>query len=114
MKKAFIALCLGLCSLSVHAETPPIKVNSGPSGVGPSYSKVYITALVDSIVVKKITVNRGNCKDAEAIPWRPVRISFGNTYDRIFTGQTILAGCNILEIAVDTDQGTWNFKNREQ
>ncbi|MBN3053192.1 hypothetical protein H4F45_17240 [Pectobacterium brasiliense] len=114
MKKAFVAICLGLCSLSVHAETAPIKVNSGPSSVGPSYSIVYITALADSVVVKKITVNRGNCKDAEASPWKPIRIRFGNTYDRIFTGQSVLAGCNILEIVVDTDLGVWEFKNRDQ
>ncbi|UVO06915.1 hypothetical protein LW347_13420 [Pectobacterium polonicum] len=113
MKKALIALCLGLCSLSVHAETAPIKVKSGPSNAGPSYSKVYITALVNSIVVKNITVNRGNCKDAEARPWKPVRINFGNTYDRIFTGRSVLSGCNILEIVVDTDQGAWELKIRE-
>lgn len=106
MKRWMSATVLCLCSLSAAAAgTPPVSVSSGPAVImGMRFTKVYITARTNSVVIKKIRVNRGNCRDAESgNPWRPVRLSFGNTLDRIY------ASCNILEIGVETDQGEWTF-----
>ena len=109
MKKQLCALLLGLSAFSVYAEQAPIQLKSGPSNAGRTYSKVYITSNVDSVIIKKIIVNRGNCKDAEYLPWRPIRLNFGSTYERIFTGKRAGTPCNVLEVAVDTNQGAWTF-----
>ncbi|QCJ71560.1 hypothetical protein C9446_17985 [Providencia heimbachae] len=109
MKKLICALLLGLSTFSVYAEEAPIQLSAGPSTAGRSYSKIYVTSRVDSVVIKKINVNRGNCKDAEDRPWKPVRLSFGSTYERIFTGKRGGTPCNVIEVVVDTSQGVWTF-----
>ncbi|CNL00140.1 hypothetical protein [Yersinia kristensenii] len=112
MKSTLIAAFLGLCSLSAMAAEAPFKVSAGPSNAGELYTKIYVTSRTDSLLIKKITVNRGNCQDAEAMPWKPVRLGFGNTTDRLFVGKGFMSGCNALEIAVDTDRGAWTFNTR--
>ncbi|WP_272572345.1 hypothetical protein [Providencia sp. PROV258] len=109
MKKAILAILFGLSSFSSLADNIPIQVSAGPSTAGRSYSKIYVTSRVDSVVIKKINVNRGNCKDAEERPWKPVRLSFGSTYERIFTGKRGGTPCNVIEVVVDTSQGVWTF-----
>lgn len=113
MKKCFIALLLGLGSLSAMASEAPFKVSTGSSNAGAAYTKIYITSRADAVLIKKITVNRGNCQDAEAMPWKPVRLGFGNTVDRLFVGKGFMSACRVLEIAVDTDQGNWTFNTRQ-
>ncbi|EMU8998079.1 hypothetical protein AB7280_04675 [Providencia rettgeri] len=109
MKKLIFALSLGLMTSFAYAEKAPIRLSEGPSNAGRSYSKIYITSNVDSVVIKKILVNRGNCKDAEYRPWKPIRLNFGNTYTRLFTGKSPGVPCNVIEVAVDTNQGVWTF-----
>lgn len=112
MKSTLIAAFLGLCSLPAMAAEAPFKVSAGPSNAGELYTKIYVTSRTDSLLIKKITVNRGNCQDAEAMPWKPVRLGFGNTTDRLFVGKGFISTCNALEIAVDTDRGAWTFNTR--
>lgn len=113
MKSILLAALLGLVSYSAVAAEAPFTVSAGPSNAGALYSKVYITSRSDSVVIKKILVNRGNCQDAEARPWKPVRLGFGNTVDRLFVGKGFMSACRIMEIAVDTDQGTWSFNTSQ-
>lgn len=58
MKKALIALCLGLCSFSVFAENAPVRVKSyiasGNWYAGPYYPRISVTALTDAVVVKTL------------------------------------------------------------
>lgn len=61
MKSILLAALLGLGSYSAVAAEAPFTVSAGPSNAGALYSKVYITSRSDSVVVKKILVNRGNC-----------------------------------------------------
>jgi hypothetical protein len=113
MKSILLAAIIGMASSTAMAAEAPSKVSSGPSNAGALYSKVYITSRSDSVVIKKIVVNRGNCQDAEAMPWKPVRLGFGNTVDRLFVGKGFMSACNILEIAIDTDKGTWTFNTSQ-
>ncbi|QIH61881.1 hypothetical protein CRX67_01195 [Enterobacteriaceae bacterium A-F18] len=113
MKSILLAAIIGMASSTAMAAEVPFKVSSGPSNAGALYSKVYITSRSDSVVIKKIVVNRGNCQDAEAMPWKPVRLGFGNTVDRLFVGKGFMSACNILEIAIDTDKGTWTFNTSQ-
>ncbi|MDC9818437.1 hypothetical protein ABRQ07_09020 [Pectobacterium polonicum] len=114
MKKALIALCLGLCSLNVFAENAPVRVKSyiasGNWYAGPYYPRISVTALTDAVVVKDITVNRGNCKHLSEASWKPVRLRFGSTFETTFKSKNWGAECNVLEIIVDTDQGRWEFR----
>ncbi|MFD1804355.1 hypothetical protein ACFSFZ_19480 [Mixta tenebrionis] len=113
MKRILLAALLGLVSYSAVAAEAPFTVSAGPSNAGALYSKVNITSRSDSVVIKKIIVNRGNCQDAEAMPWKPVRLGFGNSVDRLFVGKGFMSACRILEIAVDTDQGSWSFNTSQ-
>ncbi|QHO79848.1 hypothetical protein CPT31_01985 [Enterobacter hormaechei] len=113
MKSILLAAIIGMASSTAMAAEASFKVSSGPSNAGTLYSKVYITSRSDSVVIKKIVVNRGNCQDAEAMPWKPVRLGFGNTVDRLFVGKGFMSACNILEIAIDTDKGTWTFNTSQ-
>jgi len=113
MKSILLAALLGLVTYSAVAAEAPFTVSAGPSNAGALYSKVYITSRSDSVVIKKIHVNRGNCQDAEAMPWKPIRLGFGNTVDRLFVGKGFMSACRILEIAVETDQGTWSFNTSQ-
>ncbi|AIA71670.1 hypothetical protein WCU81_00855 [Pectobacterium atrosepticum] len=114
MKKAFVALCLGLCSLSVFAEKAPVRVQtriaSGNWYAGPYYPRISVTALTDSVVVKDIAVNRGNCQHLSEASWKPVRLRFGSSFETTFKSKNWGAACNVLEIIVETDQGIWEFQ----
>lgn len=68
MKSTLIAALFGLSSISAMAAEAPFKVSTGPSNAGSLHTKVYVTSRADSVLIKKITVNRGNCQDAEAMP----------------------------------------------
>lgn len=107
MKSIIAAVLMTVFALPAMAAEAPIQIGSGPTNAGPMYAKIYVTSLSDNIVIKKIVVNRGNCKDAEATPWRPVRLGFGSRLDRIFVGKDGFSTCNVLEVAVETDQGNW-------
>ncbi|MFS9421691.1 hypothetical protein [Citrobacter sp. C411] len=113
MKRILLAALLGLVSYSAVAAEAPFTVSVGPSNAGALYSKVNITSRSDSVVIKKIIVNRGNCQDAESMPWKPVRLGFGNSVDRLFVGKGFMSACRILEIAVHTDQGSWSFNTSQ-
>lgn len=104
MKKMLLALALSLCSAGALAEQAPVKVSTGPSSAYGNVN-VYITAITDTVVVKKVRVNRGHCSEAEVISngRLPIRLNYGSTMHRV------LLRCNVMEVSIDTDQGDWTF-----
>ncbi|HCT5890667.1 TPA: hypothetical protein QCJ32_004597 [Enterobacter asburiae] len=109
MKKIITVAAVCLLSFSSLAASSPISVSISPGSYS-HYSSIRITSKVDSIVIKQLIVNRGNCQDAEfASPWKPVRLGFGGTVAHEFTGKGLMVPCNVLEVVVQTSEGAWQF-----
>jgi hypothetical protein len=102
MKKALsISTCLVLLSGCGNSE-PTLDVTISPS---PHYSGQYIvTAAVvtDEIVIKQVSINRGNCKSGSPIQ-SPKTLKFGQTLD------TYVTSCKVKEITYETSMGEETF-----
>jgi hypothetical protein len=110
--------------------------NSSCSGEGCYEDYIQITALLDSVVIKEVQVNRGNCKAGDQVvadsmmelspsdamagfaalagalingpPVKfPVTLQYGKTLD--FQWNKAFGGCNVREVDVKTDEGAWTF-----
>ena len=71
--------------------------------IAPKYvhkNYLEIKSKVDSIIIKSIKVDRGNC-DAFSYGL-PAAMRFGQAY-------TVLVGCDPLEAIVETDRGSFSF-----
>ena len=75
---------------------------------------VRVTAVADSVNLKRVVVNRGNCGDSEV----EQTLSFGKAYKVRIGGQIVNSpipssnGCSIdsvKEVQVFTDKGDWTF-----
>ncbi|HFS4083569.1 TPA: hypothetical protein ACHY2I_004004 [Escherichia coli] len=107
MKKIITVAALSLLSFSSLAGSSPVSVSPGSYS---HYSSIRVTSKVDSIVIKQLIVNRGNCQDAEfASPWKSVRLGFGGAVSHEFTGKGLMVPCNVLEVVVQTSEGAWQF-----
>ena len=97
-------MALTLAGLTGCTGEPPVEVElkstpySSPIGVL-SLTGIYVTAKVDEVKVNSIEVNRGNCK----VTGGSKSLRFGqHTYFQS-------PGCEIKEIEVDTDEGSFTF-----
>ena len=70
-----------------------------------TYTRVMIQAKADSVTIKSVEINRGNCRFIGGIS--PQQLNFGEHLTLIVQkSDTVFAkGCNIIEISVRTDQG---------
>lgn len=75
-----------------------VKISDGNYGG----TNIRVTSTVDSVTVLDVKLNRGNCVSGRQ---RIMNIPFGNYADYQFSS------CNVLEVAVDTNMGTWTFKS---
>lgn len=123
MSKSFLKMvALALITLGFVAcgeKKSPIEVETftetKPALAG-DYVKIYyvgVRAVVDSVVIQKISINRGNCGERAV----DKTIKFGET-TRIKIGNytvgyyNVGSGCSprdIKEVQVVTDKGTWTF-----
>lgn len=95
-------------------DVAPIKINfekefrRNPFGDGVFISSTMtleymtITSIVNSLNINNIILNRGNCKYKQE---RPITLKYGE-FKKIF----IPSKCHLLQIDIETNQGTWTFK----
>lgn len=96
------ALAMGSCS--ADETNAPVKVEQqGFESYGNATYAAIVTAVVDSVTINSLVVNRGNCDVGGYLSF-PMTLKFGNS---INTGYTCM---HILEVEVGTDQGSWTFK----
>lgn len=124
MRKVVIAAIAGsLCILMAACQSSA----NAPIKVSLVNDDIVVQSLVDNITINKAEVNRGNCKsfnpdgefnalmksvkngnttpDIEAFAkYYPQQLKFGDT-EKIST----LGNCDITEVDVDTDRGTYRF-----
>ncbi|MCW0352111.1 hypothetical protein IAQ00_19235 [Pantoea ananatis] len=108
MKKIITVAAVCLLSFSSLAASSPVSVSVSPGSYS-HYSSIRVTSKVDSIVIKQLIVNRGNCQDAEFASPLPVRLGFGGAVYHEFTGKGLMVPCNVLEVIVQTSEGAWQF-----
>lgn len=90
---------------SNSVETSPVVLKVENTVVGGYLGKVAtLTSMIDSIVITKITVNRGNVDASIANENLPKILKFGEGY--------VFGVPNFLEVKVDTDKGAWVFKGQ--
>lgn len=106
----FVILC---AFVSGCGQEAPIKIERScnhPHGC----KMIHITSLVDSIVIKDVRGNRGQCTQFSEMNPRlsrynnfPFKLGFGNTRE-------VRLMCpgnddDVIEVAIATDQGAWEF-----
>lgn len=71
-----------------------------------AYQRVYVTSLDDSITVKQVVINRGNCSINRYLPQVPVRLGYSQSVYAVTSPV-----CDILEVKVMTNKGdvVYNF-----
>jgi hypothetical protein len=106
-----VAICLTACSgplTKAEDVSPPIKVTTELKSSGGTF--VRVTSLTDEIKIISLTANRGNCieEDMNAIrrmvkaPEQSNTIKYGVTNTYAFR-------CAIIEVTIETDQGSWTY-----
>jgi hypothetical protein len=98
---------------AVQSRTAPLKVRLVPpldARLG-SQQLIELTAIVDSVDVQSVTVNRGNC-EAYLLPPKEFDPSGAVKFIRLKYGQTtkIANNCKtILSEVIKTDLGEWSY-----
>jgi hypothetical protein len=113
--------------------------NSSCSGEGCYEDYIQITALLDSVVINEVQVNRGNCKAGHQVladsitegvspSDNPVMAGFAAFFGAVINGPPVefpvtlqygktldfqwnkaFGGCNVREVDVKTDERAWTF-----
>lgn len=136
MKKALMALVLGIVLFGFSgcngAKEPPIEVRSGirfNTFNGKEIVTLNIASLADSVTIKRILVNRGNCKlysfgmkredisnykelnfNVSLSEIDPKKIQFNKTLEYGKEWVIDLKCDRVLEAQIATDKGEWTFK----
>lgn len=80
------------------------------------YPKIIITSTENSLTIKKVTVNKGNCKFSnsdmayingrmQTIKLTPRTLKYGEKIEI-----RLQKSCQLLRVDVDTDQGSWSVE----
>ena len=134
MKKAFIVFVLGIVLFGFigcgEAGEPPIEVGTSArfnKFNGNKITTLHIASLVDFVTIKKVLVNRGNCKmdlfgakpedfsnyqEIVNIPLNkldPKKIQFNKTLEYGKEWVVDLKCNRVLEAQIATDKGEWTF-----
>jgi len=106
------AACVCLIGHALATESTPINVKIIPYG---NNYIVKITAIVDNVIVNGVKLNRGNCTYSESHAAGHLITSSNSTvtlkYGEIYTIET--ACINLIEVMVETDQGTWTLNTMD-
>ena len=102
-----ITFLIGLNGCGSSDSPVDIKVVEAKSNLygGVTVPTIYVTSVVDSVTIKDVLVNKGNCRMSFNTEF-PYNLKYGEKYA---TSGVI---CNVIQVDVITDQGTWtnNFK----
>ncbi len=103
----FACLCV---SSSVLAKNESVKISVGQEG---NYRVVNVTGLANELTINKVVVNRGQCRASLSNPIKPYTLKFGATQSYRYMLYNSVNGsryhCDVVEIVVETAQGTWTF-----
>jgi len=108
MKRFILSILFSmLFSIIAIAEEAPIKISTSAGVFNPAITYVEITSISDNLVINKIAVNRGHCKLYTSFGQKytkfPVNLSYGKK-----TTIRLQPSCNLLEVSVSTNQGSWS------
>jgi hypothetical protein len=111
---AVVGIGITTIFISNCSGSPPISVEKDRK-----YNEVKITSLVDNVMIRSYTVNRGRCSNGElryydesGIPTLPLTMRFSEVIfvtDIHVNVDSQYIRCDIIEVGVDTDQGYWSF-----
>ncbi|WPS58052.1 hypothetical protein RDV79_05310 [Aeromonas dhakensis] len=103
----FACLCV---SSGVLAKNESVKISVGQEG---NYRVVNVTGLANELTINKVVVNRGQCRASLSNPIKPYTLKFGATQSYRYMLYNSVNGsryhCDVVEIVVETAQGTWTF-----
>ena len=68
------------------------------------FDYLMFSSKVDSVKIKEVIVNRGNCKPSSANEMNKKVLKFGENERYLFRGR-----CDIKEAEIHTDLGVWFF-----
>ena len=111
-----VAVCVGIGFVGCGSGKSPIEVETYTENkmvIGYMHENYYIQvrAIVDSVLIEKISVNRGNCGEKTI----DETLNFGKTTKVKIGDYTVGyagSGCSprdVKEVQVFTDKGTWTF-----
>ena len=84
----------------------PINVRLGAEQ---SSTMIQVTSTVDDVIVLGAKVNRGNCPLTNGYTREGVMATFNVKYGQ-YVNYTVADSCNVMEVNVDTNMGSWQFK----
>lgn len=119
MKTAISALTLALIITPLtHAAEAPVRIGleqvRNPYYPNLHQQRVHVQSLTDSVTIKDIVVNRGNCPiqkipsvyaGSKPVPLVPSTLPYGKEIAVYIKGP-----CGVAEIYVITSQGDWLMK----
>ena len=119
MKTAISALAIPLMITSLaHAAEAPVRIGleqvRNPYYPNLHQQRVHVQSLTDSVTIKDIVVNRGNCPiqkmptvyaGSKPVPLVPSTLPYGKEIAVYIKGP-----CSVAEINVITSQGDWLMK----
>jgi len=107
--KRFKILCMAfilLLASGLFASEAPIRISAGSPFneiAQKQVPQVIVTSVSDSVTIKNVIVNKGNCKYDKSGDF-PAKLSYGQEL------KILVWRCNILRVDVDTNQGGWSVE----
>ncbi|OCG34215.1 MULTISPECIES: hypothetical protein [unclassified Gilliamella] len=108
MKKILLLLILVGSTFNSFAVQLKVNVQNYYNSLAGMYSQhVYITSMENSVAIKGVTINKGNCRIGTSPREYRVTLKYGQRV-RV----TPIIGCSVLEVKVVTNKGTktYSFK----
>jgi len=102
MKRNSILFLILICFYGCDSLNSPIEIREGIEVInnGDAANTVVIVAITDSVKIKKIKLNKGNCGVKN---FKSKTIKYGEEASYITNCQ------NLLNAVIDTDKGEWEF-----
>ncbi|HGE8266167.1 TPA: hypothetical protein ACGD2I_000572 [Aeromonas hydrophila] len=108
--KPYLLLACLCVSSGVLAKNESVKISVGQEG---NYRVVNVTGLANELTINKVVVNRDQCRTSLSNPIKPYTLKFGATQSYRYMLYNSVNGsryhCDVVEIVVETAQGTWTF-----
>ncbi|WP_428023937.1 hypothetical protein [Arcobacter sp.] len=106
-----LILLVNFIGCSSEPEKPPVRVEvkklTGNSFIGyVSVPIVEVTAVVDTVTIKDVIANNGNCRmSAHRQREFPKKLNYGQKATAGYS-----ASCNLIKVEVVTDKGNWTVE----
>lgn len=78
-------------------------------GVEQYSTVVRVTSTVDEVIVLGAKINRGNCPLTNGYTREGVLATFNVKFGQ-YVNYTVANSCNVMEVNIDTNMGSWQFK----